>query len=355
MNLSDIFNAQTIALNYTNAGSNLTPYLGLGFFPAQKRAGLDLAWLKGHNGLPISLKASNFDTKTTYRDRIGVSKIETEMPFFKEGFLISEKDRQEILRVQDSNDPYAQTVIERVFDDTRNLIDGADVVPERMRMQLLAPIDGNFGITLSSNGVQYTYNYDPDSSLRTNHYLKIQTAADKWNAPSTCDPMKDIETALDAQEAAAGNRPEILLMSKTTFNLMKNSEKVRSGILAQNITANVNYTSRKIKEFVEEELGVQIIVYNKQYRNENGVAQKFYADNIIAMLPSGAIGSTWYGTTPEEADLQDNTSADVAIVNTGIAITTSRTSDPVNVQIKASEIVLPSWENADNCYFLQVV
>ena len=41
---------------------------------------------------------SAFDAKATFRDRIGFEKLETEMPFFREGYKIKEKDRQEMLR-----------------------------------------------------------------------------------------------------------------------------------------------------------------------------------------------------------------------------------------------------------------
>lgn len=136
MNLTELFTPKIIAANYTEAASNAIPYLGSGLFPSVKRAGLDLAWIKGHKGLPVSLKPSAFDAKATFRDRIGVSKLETEMPFFREGYKIKEKDRQEILRAQSSNDPYAADVINRIYDDQQDLIAGADVVPERMRMHL---------------------------------------------------------------------------------------------------------------------------------------------------------------------------------------------------------------------------
>lgn len=91
MNLTELFTPKIIAANYTEAASNAIPYLGSGLFPSVKRAGLDLAWIKGHKGLPVSLKPSAFDAKATFRDRIGVSKLETEMPFFREGYKIKEK------------------------------------------------------------------------------------------------------------------------------------------------------------------------------------------------------------------------------------------------------------------------
>lgn len=354
MKLTDVFNAEAVAINYTNAASNAIPYLGTGFFPAQKKAGLDLKWIRGHRGLPVSLMPSAFDAKSTFRDRVGIALSETQMPFFRESMLVKEADEQEIMRVQDSNDPYAQTVLDNIFNDTQTLIDGANVVPERMIMQLLAPFGGNFGIAIQANGVDYTYNYDPDSSLKAKHYLKIEGEADKWSAAETCDPLKNLEDAMDAQEEASGNRPEVLLMSKATFNLIKNSAKVRSGILAQNVTANVNYTTARVREFVQEELGVQIVIYNKQFKDETGTAKKFYPDNMVAMLPSGTLGQTWYGTTPEESR-GAQAGASVSVVNTGVAITVTTTTDPVNTKTTASEIVLPSFERAEDCYFLEVV
>lgn len=354
MKLSDVFTAEAIALNYTNAASNAIPYLGTGFFPSQKKAGLDLKWIKGHNGLAVSLMPSTFDAKSTFRDRVGISMSETEMPFFRESMLGKEKDEQEIMRVQDSKDPYAAQVLDNIFNDTKTLVDGANVVPERMIMQLLAPLNGSVGIEIKANNVDYTYNYDPDGSWKAEHYAKITTDADKWSTSATCDPLFDIETALDAQEAASGNRPEILLMSKATFNMIKNSAKVRSGILAQNTTANVNYTSAKVKQYVEEELSVTIIIYNKQFKNESGTAKKFYPDNIVMMLPNGAIGTTWYGTTPEERTLTAKSDADVSIVNTGVAVSVTITDDPVNTKTTVSEIVLPSFERMNECYAMEV-
>lgn len=354
MRLSEVFNADAIALNYTNAASNAIPYFGAGLFPAQKKAGLDLKWIKGHNGLPVSLAPSAFDAKSKFRDRVGVSINETEMAFFRESMLVKEADEQEIMRVQDANDPYATQVLNNIFNDTQTLIDGANVVPERMIMQLLAPLSGSMSIAISANGVNYTYNYDPDGSWKKEHYKKITTDANKWSAADTCDPVKDIEDALDAQEEATGNRPAVLLMSKATFNYIKNSKKVQSGVLAQNTTANVNYTTARVRAYIEEELNVSIVVYNKQFKNESGTAQKFYPDNIVMMLPSGTLGNTWYGTTPEERTLATRADASVSIVNTGVAVAVTITDDPVNTKTTASEIVLPSFERANECYAIEV-
>ena len=97
-----------------------------------------------------------------------------------------------------------------------------------------------------------------------------------------------------------------------------------------------------------------IIVYDKQYADENKVAHKFVPDDYVAILPEGALGSTWRGTTPEEADLMGSGQADVAIVNNGIAITQIVDTHPVNINTFASEIVLPSFERMDEVAVIKV-
>ena len=160
MDLSSLFTPQSIALRWTEDVSNRIPYLGESLFPVRKQAGLDLSFIKGSKGVPISLMPSAFDAKATFRDRIGVAKLETEMPFFREAMKIKEKDRQEILKAQDSKSPYVQDVLSRIYDDATDLIDGALVASERERMQLLFPVNGEVGIAIKANGVDYTYEYD---------------------------------------------------------------------------------------------------------------------------------------------------------------------------------------------------
>lgn len=355
MKLTDVFNAKAIAANFTDDASNRIPYLGEGLFPAQKKAGLDLKWITGANGLPVSLMPSTFDAKSTLRDRVGVAITETEMAFFRESMLVKEKDEQEILRVQDASDPYAMQVLNQVFNDAKTLVDGALVVPERMRMQLLAPLGGTMGIAITANNTDYTYNYDPDGSWASAHYSKITGANDKWSAAATADPIADIQAALDAQEASGGNRPEILIMSQKTFNYIKKAVSTRSYILAQNVSANVFMSDKVVRDFLLQEFGVTVIVYTKKFKAEDGTVTNFYPDDIVFFAPAGTIGGTWFGTTPEERTLSQRPDADVSVVETGISVAVTITDDPVNTKTTVSEIVLPSFERMNECYCLEVV
>ena len=354
MDLREIFTPAAVAANWTEVASNQIPYLGATLFPARKKAGLDLSWLKGSRGLPVSLMPSACDAKATFRDRIGFDKLETEMPFFREGFKIKERDRQEMLRVQETTDPYAEEVLARIFDDARNLIDGANVVPERMIMQLLFPDSGNCGIAIKANGVDYTYNYDPDGSWKTSNYTALTSTA-LWTAPTTADPFAAFKTVKDAIRAKTGDELTVAIMNTYTFNLMTATDAMKNRYLSTSGISLGYLTDAEAKAVVQGTSGLQVAVYDKQYKDESGVAHSFVPDGYVCLIPSGNLGNTWYGTTPEEADLQGSNSAEVSIVNTGVAISREIQNHPVNINTFASEIVLPSFERMDSVGVLKVI
>lgn len=354
MDLREIFTPAAIAANWTEVASNQIPYLGATLFPARKKAGLDLSWLKGSRGLPVSLMPSAFDAKATFRDRIGFEKLETEMPFFREGYKIKERDRQELLRIQESTDPYAAEVISRIFDDTRGLVDGAAVVPERMIMQLLFPVNGDAGISIKANGVDYTYDYDPGDAWKGSNYTAL-TSNDLWTAPTTADPFKAFKNIKDAIRSKTGTELTVAIMNTYTFNLMAATDAVKNRYISTSGVSLGYLTDTETKAVVEGTSGLRIAIYDKQYKDESGVAHAFVPDGYVALIPDGALGSTWYGTTPEEADLRGSGEAEVSIVNTGVAITRIVDKHPVNINTFASEIVLPSFERMDEVAVLKVI
>lgn len=349
-----LFSPAAIGANWTENISNRIPYLGEGLFPARKQAGLDLKWIKGSKGIPVSLMPSAFDAKATFRDRIGVAKVETEMPFFREGFKIKERDRQDILRAQSANDPYVTAAINRVFDDANELIEGALVVGERERMQLLFAVNGNVGISIQANGVDYTYNYDPDGSWKASNYFEL-TGQSKWTDTEHSDPFGDIQDAKDAIAAKTGSDLRIAIMNKATFKELRSNKNIKNRYLTKSGAAFGYLTDNEIIAILKDTNDLDgIVLYDKQFRNESKVASKFVPDGYVALIPAGALGETCYGTTPEEADLMGKGAAPVQIVNEGIAITQETTVNPVNVNTFASEIVLPSYERMDEVALLKV-
>lgn len=342
----DLINAKEIATYVENNPSNSVPYLGATLFPAKKQLGLDLSWIKGSNGLPVALTPSAFDTKATVRDRIGFSKVQTEMPFFRESMRIGEKDRQELNRLLASTlDQAYKTIVTNIFDDVKTLVSGAEVQPERMIMQLLST--GKIAIT--ANRVNLDYDY----KMKADHKETLVSEA-KWAYTANADPIRDIIAWQDLVEENTGVRPTNAIMTRKTWGyLLKN----KSIALDMNPLGgqNIIMTDAMLKQYFLTKLGLSVAVYNKKYRAEDGSLQNFYPDDYFTLFPSGSLGNTYYGTTPEESDLMTgSTNADVQIVNTGVAITTIKESHPVNIMTVVSEIVLPSFETIDNIFIAKV-
>lgn len=341
----DLVNAQNIGTYYANNPSNQIPYLGATLFPAKKQLGLDLSWIKGSNGLPVALMPSEFDAKATVRDRIGFNKVQTEMPFFRESMRIGEKDRQELNRLLASNlDDMTRTVVANIYDDVSNLVSGANVQPERMIMQLLAT--GKIAIT--ANRVNYDYDY----KMKDDHKETLLAGA-KWSAADST-PIQDIMRWQDTVEDNTGTRPTSAIMTRKTWGYLL---KHKSFALDMNPLGgqNVIMTDAMLKQYLQTKFGLSVAVYNKKYRDEKGVLQNFFPDDYFTLIPEGQLGNTFYGTTPEESDLMTGeTTADVSIVNTGVAITTIKEPHPVNVQTIVSEIVMPSFETLDNIFAAKV-
>lgn len=343
--LFDLVNAKNIATYYSNNPSNSIPYLGATLFPAKKQLGLDLSWIKGANGLPVALEPSAFDAKANIRERIGVSKVDTEMPFFREAMRVGEKDRQEINRLLASNLEAAYLpIVNNIYDDVKTLVDGANVQPERMIMQLLST--GKIGITANRQVLDYDY------GMKADHKETLLTTA-KWSDTENSDPIGDIIRWQDAVEENTGVRPTNAILTRKTFGYLLKNKRIRldmNPIGGQNIIM----TDTMLKQYLTTKLGISVAVYNKKYRAENGSLNNFFPDDVFTLIPSGTLGYTYYGTTPEEADLMTGTDAEVQIVNTGVTITTIKEAHPVNVQTVVSEIVLPSFETIDNIFIATV-
>ncbi len=355
MKLSDFYSARAVADNWTEVYSNEIPYLGPTFFTPRKKSGLSIAWLKGSKGLPVSLMPSAFDAKPTFRNRIGVSKVETELCFFRESMLVKEKDEQDIMELENkgADDPYLQDILRRIFDDTGTLRDGAMVVPERMALQLLAPASGDAKIHIAANGVVYDYNYDPQGTWKNNNYSAL-TGTDLWSDTANSKPLSDFRTMTRKALAQNGTRLTTALMSQATFDLLLENAQIKSAILAQNATATIFLDDTLLANFIRLKSGLTLVVYEKLYEDESGASHAFYPDGYVTFLPEGPVGTMWYGVTPEERSARQ-AGNQLAVFNTGIAITVNYTHEaPYQTITTASEVLAPSFERMDEVFVLKV-
>lgn len=353
MDFQKYFTSDALAEYWTNDITNAQAFSSDALFPPRKKAGLELKWIRGHKGVGISLMPSAFDTKATFRERKGFKVSETEMPFFREGFHIDEKDRQMLMEIQNSKSTFAEEIISRIFDDAAELITGARIVPERMAWQLLCPENGKPGITIKANGVNYIYDYDPDGTWQAKNY-KALTGKAKWDV-TTSTPLTDFATAKDAIAANVGETITRAYMNTNTLNKMIASDEVKNRFMTVTAKSIAVLTQSEARALIEQTTDIKIHLFDKMYQPEGGGdSVKYIPDGYVVLVPDGKVGEMWYGTTPEEADLRAGmTNASVSIVNNGVAVTTIKEPHPVNTNIIASEIVLPSFQKMDAVYCIK--
>lgn len=359
--LGEAFTARALGVAWNNYQQTLgtAPYLGRSFFGTDKKIGLDLRFIKGRKGLPVALKASNFDAKAPLRDAIGFKDIQNEMPFFRESYMVSEKDEQEYMRYLDAeNSALANQVLREIMKNPMDLVLGADVVPERMVWQLMAPVDGIPKIdVVIDGGEKYVIDYtgDDGAAYKAKNYIEL-SGTSLWSDSANATPIQDL---VDAQEQHKDNTGEVLstfVMNQTTWKQLVNAEDTKKqvqGILAyQN---GIRIKDSEVKSYLLDNYGITVLVYNKLYIGEDGVSHKFVPDGIVSAISSAvsSLGTVWYGTTPEErsGSLAKGT---LSIVNTGVSIYTYTTEHPVNTHCVVSEIVLPSYENMDSVFVMKV-
>ena len=357
MLVNEVVNSASIALAATQNASNEIPYLGLQWFPEAKKSGLDLKWIRTHKGLPVSLAPSNFDALPVIRARGGLKTEKTQMAFFREQMVITEEDAQEIDRVRDANDPYLESALQSIYNDTNTLVSGAEVVPERMRMQLLATTNGSPVIGIQSDGVNYAYNYDPTGEYAANHYAKLNGTS-MWSDTVNAKPLTDLNNARKAL-AKKGKIAKYALMNSNTFQYLLENAQVKNAILAQNATANIELTDDNVVAIVKARTKLTIVLYDKMYAEKQAdgteVEFNFYPDDKVTLLPEAALGKTWFGTTPEERTAKQIENVDVTIYGNGIAIAVKDEYGPPAITgITASEITLPSYEGMESTFVLEV-
>lgn len=341
----DLMTASNVKGYWNGVQLNSDTTLGEKVFPERKQLGLKLSLVKGASGLPVVLRASAFDTKATLRDRMNITIDDAEMPFFKEKMVVKETDRQQLNTIaQTGNQTLIDTIANGLFDDSATLLAGAKARLEAMRMQVLAT--GKLKVV--SNGVAMDYDYGVDDAHKG-------SVTNNWSDPATATPLEDIQKAIDALEDAGGSA-ELMILNSQTFAQLRNA---KSTLLAIKPTAPDGSGVKKsdLEDYLMAELGLTVVLKNEKYKDDDGVTKKFYPDGYVTFAPNRSLGGTVFGTTPEESDLMGGniTDANVEIFGTGIAITTTKLTDPVNVETKVSMIAMPSFEGLSDVYMLSTV
>lgn len=340
----DLVTSKALASYWTVASQYRSPYFGESKFPNKKKLGLKLEFVKGAKNAPVMLYPSALDAKVIPISRQGFSVQSEKMPFFKNSMLVNEEMRQELNMLAESNNTAINTIAERIYDDEMTLFENASLTREILRMQALT----TGMISVNANGQALSYDYGMPERNKV-------TPTVTWNNAETADPIADINAWKLKISSTTGTELTEGLLNSVTLTLIQKAKAVKDMAFANIANTPATLSTARTLQILKEETGVTFYVYDKGYDN-NGNFTKFVADGTVVLMPESDLGSTWFGTTPEESDLMGGvgTKASVNIVDTGVAVATYKEEDPVTVVTKVSEIVLPSFEMADQVIIASV-
>lgn len=339
--LYDMLVSSNIVAYWLELNVNSQPMLGETLFPTVREIGTKLEWIKGANNQPVALRLSAYDAKAIRRDNRGIEKYDTEMPFFKESKYIDEKMRQQLnILMQTNNQALINQILSKIFVDEVELIKASHIALERMRMQALT----TGTVTLASNGQSYSYDYGVPADQKV-------TVGTSWSTASA-DIIGDIANYVEKMKAKGVNITRAVCNSSVAKYFKTNTAMKNAIYVFANGTVNI--TIDKAIEYIYAETGVRIVVDDDVYVTETGTATKYVPDDTFVMFPEGDLGYTHMGVTPEESDLMNSLSANVSIVDNGIAVTTHEEHDPVNVETKVTMVALPSFERANEVMIVDV-
>ena len=340
----DLVTSKALASYWTVASQYRSPYFGESKFPNKKKLGLKLEFVKGAKNAPVMLYPSALDAKVIPISRQGFEIQSEKMPFFKNSMLVNEEMRQELNMIAESNDTAIKTIVDRIYDDEMTLLENASITREILRMQALTT--GMISVNANGQALSYDYGLPVENKVTPNTL---------WTNAETADPIFDINAWKLQISSKTGTELTEGLLNSVTLTYIQKAKAVKDMAFVNIANTPASLSTARALQILKEETGITFYVYDKGYDN-NGAFTKFVADGTVVLMPESDLGSTWFGTTPEESDLMGGvgTKASVNIVDTGVAVATYKEEDPVTVVTKVSEIVLPSFEMADQVIIASV-
>lgn len=349
MNLKDFLNSANIVLYLKELPQEQS--IDRALFPSKKQLGTELQYAKGAKKKAVALRMSAFDVAAKVRAlNASIDIQKKELPFFKESMGVNETTRRDLINaIGSNNENLVKAVISQVFENYATLVEGAHIQAKRMRTSLIQK--GEINLTTEDGDIVVDY------GVPENHKETITTAAKKWNV-ATADIVGDIDRHQKAITNDNYTKPTTLLMTEKTFcNTFLINTAITNHLKGGESTKNMILSQQDYINFAKERLGVSIgYLENSTFIPAEGEdEQAYYEDGIVTYMSGVTLGSTVYGTTPEEFDkVYGSSKLDTSITDLAIAVTTMVKEDPVAVDTKVSQLVLPSFERADEVFFAKV-
>lgn len=356
-NISTYFNAQEVA-NYADEKRKAEdPALWEIMFPVESAPSLEIKWIKSGRRKTMALQLSALDAHAKRRGRLGAERIIQDMPFFREMMPVTERDRQEVLKLIDSasdRENEIKSILSPIYDDHAGMVLGAYANADIMAGMLLTEAK----IEIATEDQSAIYNYDDESgSWHASNYTQL-TGTATWTPANkaTSDPIGDIQTATEAQEDK-GYKVTRIIMNSKTFKWFRESDSVRQKIQP---LGGVVTKKDALKLLSEENDDAEVIIYNKSYLDSEKRIIKVIPDGYVTLIGEDSLGRMYFGPSPEVFDKNHNKEDDSDIACSQIdgvdcvGIECFMKKHPKEFNTIVSMAALPSFPNMDSVAVIKV-
>lgn len=340
----DLVTAPAIAGYWQEVTREVAPYLGETLWSNVKSPTTSIRSIIGSNAHIKLLDKSTNDAKVIPVQRAGFGDISINALEFKNSLPINESLQEQLTNALSANDAVIRdTILNRIFNDQTNLLRSAALRREQLRMEVLTTGTLNIG-----NGQTVDYGFDSST--------QVHKASADWSTDGA-DILADLDDITNAAATDTGVELTRAIMNRKTFRALQYNSKLKASLFQNNAnTGDLVPNKALVLDYLSAEYGLNIAVYQKGYTTTDvtGKAQfnPFIPDNEVILIPDGMLGNTAFAPTAEESLLATRSTAQVSVVDTGVAVSTYAENDPVGVTTKVSQKVVPTFEAAKQIHII---
>ena len=268
-----------------------------------------------------------FDAEAPIGTRPGLSRMAGELPPISKKMRLGEEQRLRLRQLQGAGAGAAAGLVTAIFEDAGRL---SRSILARLELACGdALVNGK--VTIAENGVAASVDYGYVAGQKP-------TRATAWNDPAA-DVIGELTAWVEAYVARTGGlRPGYVLTSTAVRNALLRNNAVRT--LAASLGGTPQLVTVNTLGQVLDAFDLPPIRLYDTAVPVGGATQLVIPSNRLLLMPPGAPGATFSGTTAEAIELAGAR----AIANDAIAGMTAvveKTFDPVSTWTKVSAIALP--------------
>lgn len=309
-------------------------------FPPKKDDIVELAYVKGAAGEPVSASIRAVDAETQIGGRSGEGElIRLEIPTIARKIPLTEKFKLELAAAKD--DRAVSALKRQIFNDLDSMVQGVRIRIERMRADALM----NGKIEVNENGLVTEFDY----KVPATHKFVVGTGSQKiaaWNASSNPgDWVKHLEDWVALLKTDRGITATRILTSSQVLRV------VLSAAVTKTYIPNVGYITQAIlNDWLASANLPTFATYDEMYAIEGNLTgisrERYIPEDKIALFGDGALGDTQFGVTAEEVTYRLDPSVQMS-EHQYIIGAIAREFDPPVDWTKAAARALPSFVKAD--------